>query len=195
MTSIQTKTLSGLLSEANTISNETRAEFANLTGLQLNWKPSPDQWSIAQCFDHLVIANAAYFPTLENVLSGEKRNTFWEKLPFLPSLLGRLVIKAVAPETASKRKNPKIFDPSSSNVDDDIINRFIRQQNDIVRYMRTTENMDLEKITISSPVSNLITYSLLDAYRIIVTHEKRHFLQSLRVLEMKGFPQALPQHQ
>jgi len=195
MTSIQTKTLSGLLSEANTISNETQAEFANLTGLQLNWKPSPDQWSIAQCFDHLVIANAAYFPTLENVLSGEKRNTFWEKLPFLPSLLGRLVIKAVAPETASKRKNPKIFDPSSSNVDDDIINRFIRQQNDIVRYMRTTENMDLEKITISSPVSNLITYSLLDAYRIIVTHEKRHFLQSLRVLEMKGFPQALPQHQ
>jgi|SRR5215471_6574292 len=193
MTSIQTKTLSGLLSEANTISNETRAEFANLTGLQLNWKPNPDQWSIAQCFDHLVIANAAYFPTLENVLSGEKKNTFWEKLPFLPSLWGRLVIKAVAPETASKRKNPKIFDPSSSNVDDDIINRFIRQQNDIVRYMKTTENMDIEKITISSPVSNLITYSLLDAYRIIVTHEKRHFLQSLRVLEMKGFPQALPE--
>ena len=193
MTSIQTKTLSELLSEANTISNETLAEFANLTGLQLNWKPSPDQWSIAQCFDHLVIANAAYFPTLENVLSGEKRNTFWEKLPFLPSLWGRLVIKAVAPETTSKRKNPKIFDPCSSNVDDDIINRFIRQQNDIVRYMRTTENMDLDKITISSPVSNLITYSLLDAYRIIVTHEKRHFLQSLRVLEMKGFPQALPE--
>ena len=38
-------------------------------------------------------------------------------------------------------------------------------------------------------------YRLLDAYRIIVTHEKRHFLQSLRVLKMKDFPRALPEHQ
>ena len=188
-------TLSELISEANTISKETFSSFGTLTAQQLNWKPNPDQWRVAQCFDHLVIANAAYFPTFENVLSGEKENTFWEKLPFLPSMWVKLVVKAVAPETASKRKNPKIFDPSSSSVGEDIIHRFVDQQNDIIRYMRATENMDLEKITISSPVSNLITYRLLDAYRIIVAHEKRHFLQSLRVLEMKDFPVALPEHQ
>jgi len=195
MTSVRSTPLSELISEANTISKATLSSFGTLTAQQLNWKPNPDQWSVAQCFDHLVIANAAYFPTFENVLSGKKKNTFWEELPFLPPMWGKLVIKAVAPETASKRKNPKIFDPSSSSVDDDIIRRFVDQQNDIIRYMRATQNMDLEKITISSPVSNLITYRLLDAYRIIVTHEKRHFLQSLRVLKMKDFPRVLPEHQ
>ena len=54
--------------------------------------------------------------------------------------------------------------------------------------MKATEDLDLEKIKISSPVSNLITYSLMDAYRIIITHEKRHFLQATRVAEMDGFP-------
>jgi DinB superfamily len=180
--------LSDLLSEARTISKETLSSFGNLTAEQVNWKPNADHWSVAQCFDHLLIANAAYFPSFENLLSGKKNNTFWQSLPFLPSMWGKLVINAVAPETTRKRKNPKVFDPSSSAVDENIISRFIDQQNEIVRYMKATENMDLEKVTISSPVSNLITYSLMDAYRIIVTHEKRHVLQALRVLETAGFP-------
>jgi len=191
MTSVKTKSLSELLSEANTIINEAQRGFGNLTGQQLNWKPSAEQWSVAQCFDHLVTANEAYFSTFEKVLSGEKENTFWESLPWLPSVWGKLVIKAVAPETTRKRKNPKIFHPSSSNIDEDIIRRFIDQQNEIVRYMKATEGMDLDKITISSPVSNVITYSLMDAYRIIVAHEKRHFLQALRVLEMDSFTKRI----
>ena len=112
----------------------------------------------------------------------------------LPSFWGKMVLKAVAPETTRKRKNPKIFNPSSSGVDEGIIRRFIEQQNDIVGYMKATEGMDLEKIIISSPVSPLITYSLIDAYRIMVTHEKRHFLQALGVLETSGFPKAIAEN-
>ncbi|MGH9844290.1 MAG: DinB family protein, partial [Blastocatellia bacterium] len=46
--------LSGLISEANAITDETLAGFGGLTAQQLNWKPGADQWSVAQCFDHLV---------------------------------------------------------------------------------------------------------------------------------------------
>ncbi|HYR77456.1 MAG TPA: hypothetical protein VEM96_16700 [Pyrinomonadaceae bacterium] len=54
--------------------------------------------------------------------------------------------------------------------------------------MKATEDLDLEKIIISSPVTKVITYSLMDAYRIIITQEKRHLLQAMRVSEMDGFP-------
>jgi hypothetical protein len=57
--------------------------------------------------------------------------------------------------------------------------------------MKATEDLDVEKIIISSPVTNLITYSLMDAYRIIINHEKRHFLQAIRVSEMDGFPKGI----
>ena len=190
MTSNQDEHLSGLVSAANAITDQTLAGFGDLTEFQLNWKPSPDQWSVAQCFDHLVTANAAYFPIFDNVLSGEKKNTLWESLPWLPAFWGKMLIKAVAPESTRKLKAPKIFHPSSSRVDGAIIRRFIDQQNQVIRYMNATEDLDLEMIKITSPVSNLIAYSLMDAYRIIITHEKRHLLQAMRVSEMEGFPKG-----
>ena len=191
MTSNQGEHLSELVSAANAITDDTRAGFGDLTAQQLNWKPGADQWSVAQCFDHLVTANAAYFPIFEKVLSGEKKNTFWESLPWLPGICGKLLIKAVAPESQRKLKAPPIFRPSSSHVDGAIIHRFIDQQNQVIRYMKATEDLDLEKINISSPVNSLIAYSLMDAYRIIITHEKRHFLQARRVSEMEGFPKRI----
>lgn len=188
MTSNQAEHLSELISAANAIADETLAGFGALTAQQLNWKPGADQWSVAQCFDHLVTANVAYFPIFEKVISGEKKNTFWESVPWLPAFWGKMLIKAVAPESPRKLKAPKIFHPSTSSVDEAVISRFIDQQSQVIRYMKATEDLDLEKIKISSPVSNLFTYSLMDAYRIIINHEKRHFLQAKRVAKMDGFP-------
>jgi DinB superfamily len=184
----QGEQLSGLISTANAIINETLAGFGDLTAPQLNWKPDANQWSVAQCFDHLLTANAAYFPIFEKVLNGEKKKTFWESLPGLPAFWGKMLIKAVAPESARKLKAPNIFHPSISRIDGAIIGRFVDQQNQVIRYMKATEDLDLEKLIISSPVTNFITYSLMDAYRIVITHEKRHFLQAMRVSEMAGFP-------
>src|SRR6266480_533397 len=188
MTSNQGEHLSVLVSAANAITDETRAGFGDLTAPQLNWKPGAEQWSVAQCFEHLVTANEAFFPIFEKVLRGEKKNTFWESLPWLPAFWGKTLIKAVAPESTRKLKAPRIFRPSDSSVDGAIIRRFIDQQNRVTRYMKATKDLDVEKIRISSPVTNLITYSLMDAYRIIITHEKRHLLQAMKVSEMDGFP-------
>ena len=190
MTSTQGELLSALVFAANAITDETLAGFGDLTAQQLNWKPSTDQWSVGQCFDHLVTANEAFFRIFEKGISGEKKSTFWESLPWLPAFWGKMVIKAVAPESTRKFKAPKIFQPSSSRVDGAIIRRFIDQQNQVIRYMKATKDLDLEKIKISSPVTNLITYSLMDAYRVIITHEKRHLLQAMRVSEMDGFPKG-----
>jgi len=188
MPSNQGEHLAGLIGAVKAITAGTVARFPGLTVQQLNWKPVPDQWSVAQCFDHLVTANNAFFPIFEKILSGEKRNTFWGSLPWLPAIWGKMVIKAVNPKSTRKRKAPKIFHPSSSSIDPAVIHRFIEQQNQLITYMKATEDLDLEKIKISSPVSNLITYSLMDAYRIVITHEERHFLQATRVAETDGFP-------
>ena len=187
MRSNQAEHLSKLIAEATAISDETKACFGDLTAQQLNWKPDADQWSVAQCFDHLVTANEAYFPIFEKVISGEKKNTFWESVPWLSSFWGKMLIKSLDPKSTRKLKAPKIFRPSSSHVDGSIIRRFTDQQNRLIRYMTSTEHLDLENIKISSPVTSLITYSLMDTYRIIVTHEKRHFLQARRVSEMSVF--------
>jgi len=191
MTRNQGEQLSALVSAVTAINDETLAAFGDLTAQQLNWKPSAEQWSVAQCFDHLLTTNAAYFPVFDEILSGEKTPTFWERLPWLPAVWGKLLIKAVAPESQRKLKAPKIFRPSSSTVDEAIIRRFVEQQNQVIKYMKATEGLDLERIKIPSPVTGFITYSLLDAYRIIINHERRHLLQATRVSETDGFPKGV----
>ena len=184
----QGEQLSGLASAASAIAEQTLASFGDLSTQQLNWKPSADQWSVAQCFEHLAMANEAFFPIFKKVLGGEKKNTFWQGLPWLPAFWGKVLIKTLAPEFKLKLKAPRVFEPSSSSVDGAIISQFIDQQSQIIGYLKATEHLELEKIIISSPANQLITYSLMDAYRIIITHEKRHLLQAMRVSEMDGFP-------
>ena len=179
--------LQSVIAEANSVASEAKSRFGRLTSAQLNWKPSADRWSVAQCFDHLLNSHKDYLPIFESVLAGKKQ-TFWEKMPVLPGLAGKLLIKSLDPASTRKLKAPKNFQPGQSDIRPSVIDDFVAQQEQIVQKMKATEHLDLEKIVITSPVSAAITYSLMDAYRIIVVHEARHFQQAKRVTEEPGFP-------
>ena len=182
-----TADLKSLISSANQLAGEAKSTFGNLTVSQLNWKPSPERWSVAQCFDHLVTTNSGYFPIIDEVLAGKKR-TLWQSMPVLPGLTGRLFIKSLDPSSTRKIKAPKRFEPAQSDISGSVINDFADQQGRIVERMKATEPLDLEKVVITSPAAAVITYSLMDAYRIIVVHEHRHFQQAKIVAEEPNFP-------
>ena len=109
-------------------------------------------------------------------------------MPVLPGLTGRLFIKSLDPSSTRKIKAPKRFEPAQSDISGSVINDFADQQAKIVERMKATEHLDLEKIVVTSPAAAVITYSLMDAYRIIVVHEQRHFQQAKRVTEESAFP-------
>jgi hypothetical protein len=153
-----------------------------------HWKPAPERWSVAQCFDHLISANGDYLTIMDDVLQGRKKSSAWQKLPFLPRIWGKLLIKSLNPSQARRIKAPKRFEPAQSEISGSIINDFVSHQGKVMEKMKATENLDLERIVITSPVATPVTYSLMDAYRIIVVHERRHFQQAQRVTETSGFP-------
>jgi hypothetical protein len=180
--------LESLLSQADVIANDAREVFGSLTKEQLNWKPSAERWSVAQCFDHLITTNSGYMPIVDGILTGQKQSSVWQKLPFLPGLWGKMLIKSLDPSQTRKIKAPKRFEPAQSDVSGSIINDFAAQQQRLIEKIKATSNLDLEKIVITSPAASFVTYSLMDAYRIIVVHERRHFQQAQRVTEESGFP-------
>lgn len=184
-----TADLTTLITSANKVSDDAKATFGKLSVAQLNWKPSPDRWSVAQCFDHLINTNKGYFPEIEEVLAGKKR-TLWQKMPGLPGLTAKLLIKSLDPSSKRKIKAPKKFEPAQSNVSGSVIDDFADQQQKIVEKMKATEHLDLEQIVITSPAASVVTYSLMNAYRIIVVHEHRHFQQAQRVTQENAFPKA-----
>lgn len=184
----ESDSLDNLIRQAEAIAGDAQRVFGDLTKEQLNWRPSAERWSVAQCFDHLITTNRGYVLVIDDVLNGRKKSSVWQKLPVLPGLWGKMLIKSLDPSQTRKIKAPKKFQPAQSDVSGAIINDFVAQQRQLIEKFRATANLDLEKIVITSPAANLVTYSLMDAYRIVVVHERRHFQQAQRVTEESGFP-------
>ena len=180
--------LQNLIDQAGAIADDAQRVFGGLSTEQLNWKPAPERWSVAQCFDHLITTNSGYLPVIDDVLKGQKRSSVWQKIPFLPGIWGKLLIKSLDPAQARKIKAPKRFEPAQSDISGAIINDFVAQQRHVMEKMNATANLDLDRIVITSPAAAPVTYSLMDAYRIIVVHERRHFQQAQRVTAASGFP-------
>lgn len=186
--SVASSDLKGLVEQLGPLAADARRMFGGLSARQLNWKPSAAEWSVAQCFDHLIVTNEFFFPLLEQVTRGERRSGLWERLSPLSGFFGRMVIKSVESQGGRKFKAPAKLLPSSSEVDGRVIERFAEHQDELAKRMLATEDLDLSGIRITSPIAAFVTYSLLDGYRIVVAHERRHFAQARRVTESEAFP-------
>lgn len=177
-----------MIAELESIVSEVENEFGGMSDEQFNWKPNPKSWSIGQCLDHLVITNKKEIHNIEKAVNGEHTRTFWERAPWLPGFLGRFLIKTIDPANLKKNKAPKSFQPSQSEVDKSIIGVYTSTSESIRGFMKACENEDTEKMIITSPVASFATYSLHDAFKIVVLHDSRHFNQAKRVMENAGFP-------
>jgi hypothetical protein len=182
--------LGGLVEELGAVGAQARKVFGRLTRAQLNWKPSAEQWSVGQCFDHLIKTNRTFFPEMERVAAGTFKSSAWARVSPLSGFFARMILRSLDPLKGRKTKAPRVFLPASSDVEADVMEKFAAHQAELAGLMRATSKADLRRTTVTSPVTSVATYSLLDAYRIVVAHERKHFEQARRVTEAEGFPRA-----
>jgi uncharacterized damage-inducible protein DinB len=187
---VRSAAVSDLAATLEQLTGDLTALLAPLSPAQLNWKPNPEEWSLGQCLDHIMVANGSYFPTLEGLLSGRRSPSFVERLPVLPGLFGPMLINSLHPSANAKVPTIKAFAPTSSDVRSDIVAAFTRQQAELAELMRACARLDAARVIITSPAAGFITYSLLDAFRIIVVHEQHHLAQTTRITRLPGFPQV-----
>lgn len=180
--------LKGLIEAAKSVSEDARRLFGGLSETQLNWQPNAESWSVGLCLEHLIKTNEEILGAVESHVGGKHKKTIFERLALGSNYFGNYVLKAVQPENKGKLKAPKVFRPTASSVGADVVERFVENQQKVVKLMEASGNLDLEKTIITSPVAPFIVYSLWNAYKIVVTHERRHFRQAQNVMEMEGFP-------
>lgn len=171
--------------------DDAKTTFNSLTPEQLNWKPAPKGWSIAQCFDHLITTHGLYFPLFEKMANGDAKQTFWESYSPLSGFFGRFLIKSLRPENVKPMKTTAKAFPSLSEIGGDIIDRYVDHQNQMIEALKKLPaNIDPKKTIVTSPLMGLVTYSLDDCYEILAVHGPRHFNQAKRVMENEAFPKA-----
>ena len=179
--------LEKFIEDAEAIVLDARKTFGDLSVEQINWKPIPDGWSVGQCFEHLIKTNSLFFPELEKLAAGSRRNSFLENYSPLSSFFGNLLINSLKKDARKfKTPSPKIVPPSE--IDANIIEIFAAHQSELIDKIRRTEAADWQKIKITSPFLKLMTYRLSDGFQVVVEHERRHFRQAERVTQAEGFP-------
>jgi len=174
------------------VTQSVQAVFGGLSSEQLNWKPASESWSIAQCLDHLITINRLYFPLLESLKTGPATLTLWERCSPLSGSLGKTLIKTLSPAHPKKTKTSAKAEPSDSQIEGGIVDRFVQHQSEWTAHLRNIPlSVDLKKTIITSPLLRWVTYSLDDGMTILAVHAQRHFLQARRVMETDGFPQSV----
>jgi len=182
--------IDGLVTELQAVGREASHVFGGLSATQLNWKPSEQQWSVGQCFDHLIVTNSTFFPDMRKVAAGTYKSSLWGRISPLSGYFGRYILGALDPSKGRKIKAPRAFLPAASDVGGDVIGRFVGNLSEVAAHMRATGGVDLRRTIITSPAMALVTYSLFDVYRIFVAHARSHFEQARRVTQAQSFPTA-----
>jgi hypothetical protein len=183
--------LKAVTAETEKNSDDARTVTSDLTETQLNWKPSPEQWSIAQCLEHLTAATNEFEKYFRDALEQARKKWPVTGPPrYKPSMLGGWLAKQVSPEAPRKVTAPKIFRPADSSNIAEPLEKFVNQQARFLDFVRESTGIDYNKTRLRSPVTPLIRYSLADAFVITVLHGQRHLAQARRVREMPEFPKA-----
>lgn len=170
--------------DIQTIVEDTNHQLKGLNKSQLNWKPSPDVWSVAQNLDHLITVNRSYFPVIDKMNEGNYSLPLHAKIPILTSFLGDFIYKSVDPKNLKKITTFSIWEPTSSELDTTIIDRFLDHQERLMNKMRESGGLLEKNAIIASPANRYIVYPLERAFDIIIAHERRHMNQAMDILPL-----------
>lgn len=172
------------ITQIDQTTNAFAKHFGTLSHEELNWKPHPETWSIAQNIDHLIVINESYFPILTDVRAGRFKAPFLARFGFVVSFLGKAILNAVEPTRKKKAKTFAIWEPSNSQISEDIVQRFTMHQTELKQQIASSKALLQARTIIASPANKNIVYSLETAFDVIVTHEQRHLAQAQEVLRI-----------
>lgn len=183
----------GVISEFESVAADVRNTFGGLSAEQLNWKPAAESWSVGQCLDHLVKSNEEFYPELDKLAAGTRKNTFWQSWSPLSGIAGGFLVATLKKDGQKVKTNEKMTPPSG--ISGDIVERFGKHQSELIEKLRASSSTEWRKVVLTSPFVKIMTYRMDVGLEAVIEHEKRHVRQAKRVLAMDGFPKGSAKQQ
>ena len=177
-----------LISEFDAADARAIALAKALTPQQLNWKPSPGEWSVGQCLEHLYITNEVYLGPMSTSLR-RRQPAFVQEIA--PGWLGRWFIRNyIEPSSKMKRvRAPRKIRPGGAQIDPSILDRFLKSNNEARELIHRARNHDVNRIRFRNPFVPVIRFTVGTGLEILSKHQRRHLLQAERIRESPSFPE------
>jgi len=159
------------------------AAVSGLSDAQMHFKSAPDRWSVAECLEHIALAEDYIFMNVTDKV-----------MKAGPGAADRDYVKtdaavlAMIPDRSHKAQAPPPLVPTGRWTPDETLKHFIASRDKTIAFMKTTP--DLRAHVADSPLGQS-----LDAYEwllFIGAHSKRHTEQIDEVKADASFPKSQP---
>ena len=156
-------------------------KFNHLSNEKLNWKANDKTWSILECLEHLNLYGDFYIPEIKKRIAS---STTSGKEEFKSGFLGNYFANSLLPkEPLNKMKTFKVMNPIGSPLNKTTIDRFIRQQEQLLDLLNQAKTVDISKTKTAISISKFIKLKMGDTLRVVIYHNQRHILQAHKVAE------------
>ena len=155
--------------------------YEALSVRQLQFK-NGDRWSILECLEHLNLYGDFYLVEIEKqIVTNPRRNTATK---FKSGILGNYFanLMEVREGKITKMKSPKDKNPSNKDLSITTINRFLKQQEQLVNLLNQCRSIDLTRTKAAISLTKLVKLRLGDTLRFFCYHIERHVMQAERAL-------------
>lgn len=164
---------------------ETRADVLNtikgLSETQLNFKASPEKWSVKECMYHIAISEKNLWAMMEGAMKSQANPEKRAEIKITDEQLIEMM-----EDRSSKVKTVESFEPKSTPYQylDDAVNAFKVMRADHIKYMKSTTE-DMRNHVVQMP------FGWLDCYQLclmMASHSNRHMQQMKEVIADPDFP-------
>jgi hypothetical protein len=180
--------LQSLADELSALDADARELAAGLDEARGSWQPDGGRgWSVAQCLDHLAVANAAYLEPIEAALRSARERGRWRRGPVAPGACAALFIRSLEPPVRWRVPNPRSITPAPAPPLPEALSGFLRSQEGVRGALRSAAGLDLS-VRFVNPFVPSLRFRVRAGFSIIAAHGRRHVWQARRVLAADGFP-------
>jgi DinB superfamily len=157
------------------------AAVSGLSDAQMHFKAAPDRWSVAECLEHIALAeDFLYMNVTQNVMKAGPGAPDRDYVKIDAGVL------AMIPDRSHKAQAPPQLVPTGRWTPDEALKHFLASREKTIEYMKNTP--DLRAHVTDSPIGQP-----LDAYEwllFIGAHSKRHTEQIDEVKADPNFPKS-----
>jgi hypothetical protein len=141
-------------------------------------QPSPGKWSVAQVIEHLNTYGRYYLPLLEKALA---KAPAAKSRDYKPGILGAYFTKMMLPKNGAVENHMKAFKSYRPSPDIDskkVLDEFLQQEQRLLQLLDQGRTADIAAVRVPVSIVPFIRLKAGDAFRFIVAHHQRHFVQA-----------------
>jgi hypothetical protein len=169
-----------------------KSKFSNYSENQLNWKPNPSTWSLAEIFAHLNAYAKFYHHALNDRIDRTRFRT--PRINYSSSPLGKSAWMSMklgnARNVKRKFNAPGEYNPTvnPSLVSGNDVKDLLEGQNQFLEIIEKSVAVNLRKVKVPISISKLIRLRLGDALLFVAYHNERHIEQAFKLTKNPQFP-------